>query len=42
VKRRLCPIVEIMDDTARYVFVEPKKMEKAEEEEVISAPDFEE
>ena len=38
--RRLCPILELMDDTARYVFIEPEKMQKAEEEEVISAPDF--
>ncbi len=40
--RRLCPIVELMDDTARYVFVEPSIMEEAEITEVISAPDFEE
>ena len=23
--RRLCPILELMDDTARYVFIEPEK-----------------
>lgn len=39
--RRLCPLVELMDDVARYVFVAPAVMEKAEETEVISAPDFE-
>ncbi len=40
--RRLCPLVELMDDTARYVFIEPEIMEKAELEQVISSPDFEE
>lgn len=39
--RRLCPIVELMDDTARYVFIEPEKMERAELEQVIDSPDFE-
>ncbi len=40
--RRLCPLVELMDDTARYVFIEPEKMEKAELEQIITSPDFEE
>lgn len=40
-KRRLCPLVELMDDVARYLFVEPSVMEKAEESELITAPDFE-
>lgn len=39
--RRLCPIVELMDDTARYVFHDPEKVEQAELDEVIAAPDFE-
>jgi hypothetical protein len=40
-KRRLCPVVELMDDTARFVFAEPAAVEQAELDEVISAPDFE-
>lgn len=39
--RRLCPLVELMDDTARYVFIDPEKMEQAELKEIIAAPDFE-
>lgn len=40
--RRLCPVVEIMDDTARYVFLDPEIVEQAELDEIIGAPDFEE
>ena len=40
-KKRLCPLVELMDDVARYVFIEPAIMENAEEKEIITAPDFE-
>jgi hypothetical protein len=40
-KRQICPLVELMDDTARFVFIEPAKMEEAELREVITAPDFE-
>ncbi len=39
--RRLCPLVELMDDTARYVFHLPEKVEEAELQEVIAATDFE-
>jgi hypothetical protein len=40
--RRLCPLVEVMDDTARFVFADPAKVEQAELDEIISAPDYEE
>ena len=39
--RRLCPLVELMDDTSRYVFIEPVKMDTAEEKDLFAAPDFE-
>ena len=38
---RLCPLVELMDDVARYVFVKPEAMDKAELDEIITAADFE-
>ncbi len=40
-KKRICPIVEVLDETARYVFAEHQAMEKAELDEIIAAPDFE-
>ena len=40
-KRILCPLVELMDDTARYILADPAAVEKAELDEVITAPDFE-
>lgn len=41
IPQRLCPLLELMDDMARYVYIAPEVMEQAELEEVISAPDFE-
>jgi hypothetical protein len=39
--RQLCPLVELMDETARFLFADPEKVEQAELEEIITAPDFE-
>lgn len=37
--RRFCPLVELLDDTARFVFISPEVLEKAELDELVGAPD---
>jgi hypothetical protein len=41
-KRQFCPLLEIVDTDARFLFADPEAVDEAELREIITSPDFEE